>query len=157
MSFEIGGKIYNSFSEYTNSEEYNKQYEELIMAKNKYKKEAEAFFNSMSYEDKLKCFLHVVGRIHQSEIVDNGTYRHLIYDVMGFETDSYSLGMDFGLMDLHNSIYTYDELVRNLKNLFEYLNISYEDRLFKNSLDILMYGYQKDLDLKNKQLQLDLF
>jgi hypothetical protein len=67
---------------------------------------AEEFWSKLSYNDKLLAFYSVVKRVYQGEIVDRGTYRHILYNVFEFEADAYSLGMACGYMDLHNSICT---------------------------------------------------
>lgn len=69
-----------------------------------YEKEAEAFWESLSYEGKLKAFYSVVRRIHKAEIEDQGSYRWSLYDVFGFGLEAYTLGMDCGYMDIHNAI-----------------------------------------------------
>lgn len=74
--------------------------------------EAEKFWNSLSYEDKLNAFYAVCTRIHKAEIQDKGSYRHALYTVFEFGMDAYALGMDCGYMDIHNSIV--DEEMRDL-------------------------------------------
>ena len=53
-NFVINGKTYNSYTEYANSDEY-KQYLKLIEeAQTQYKLSSQEFFDSLSYDDKLK-------------------------------------------------------------------------------------------------------
>lgn len=149
-------KEYKSFSEYLKSDEIKNYYEEIDKAINNYKKEAEDFFNNLDEENKIKCFMHVVGKIVQSNLIDQGSYRHLLYDVMGFDTSTYGLGMDFGLMELHNSIYSYDDLEDNLKKLLNHLNIEYDKKSLYKYMKFIQYGYYNDLNvLNNKQLKFD--
>lgn len=68
-------------------------------------KESEAFWNSLSEEDQLKAFCAVSRRIYQGELVEQGTYRYVLYDVFGFNTDSYRKGMDCGYFAIHNILY----------------------------------------------------
>jgi len=68
--------------------------------------EAESWWNNLPYEDKLKAFHSVCKRIHQGDIQDKGSYRHVLYEVFGFGPDSYIIGMNCGYLDIHNSIYT---------------------------------------------------
>lgn len=65
---------------------------------------AEEFWNSLSYDDKCNAFHAVVSRLFKGEIVDEGSYRHTLYEVFGFGPDMYSRGMDCGYMTLHNCI-----------------------------------------------------
>jgi hypothetical protein len=64
----------------------------------------EATWESLSQKEQLDVFCAVVRRIHQAEIIDNGTYRHALYTVFGFDYDSYGRAMDAGYLDLHNAI-----------------------------------------------------
>jgi hypothetical protein len=73
-----------------------------------YDKDAEKFWDNLSYADKLMAFYIVTKRIHKGDIIDRGSYRHVLYDVFGFDMDSYIVGMDSGYMDVHNSIVVYE-------------------------------------------------
>jgi len=65
---------------------------------------ADAWWEALSYADKLKAFQSVCKRIHKGDIKDRGSYRHVLYQVFGFGKDAYALGMHCGYMDIHNSI-----------------------------------------------------
>ena len=69
-----------------------------------YDADAEKYWNSLSYDDKLMAFYIVTKRIHKGDVVDKGSYRYVLYDVFGFDMDSYVVGMDSGYFDIHNSI-----------------------------------------------------
>lgn len=73
-------------------------------ATEKYGQDSENFWESLSYEDKLKCFYSVCKRIHKGELEDKGTYRYVLYDIFGFGTDAYAIGMMCGFLNIHNSI-----------------------------------------------------
>jgi hypothetical protein len=64
----------------------------------------EETWNSLSTEQQLDVFCAVVRRIVQAELVDDGTYRHALYNVFKFGPEAYGRGMDAGYFDLHNSI-----------------------------------------------------
>lgn len=66
--------------------------------------ESENFWNGLSKEDQLKAFYAVTKRIHKADLVDNGTYRHCLYNVFGFDPSAYCIGMESGYFDIHNSI-----------------------------------------------------
>lgn len=70
------------------------------------KERSEQFWNSFSLDQKLDLFCAVVRRIHKGELEDQGSYRYVLYQVFGFQPDSYVRGMDCGYLTLHNSIYT---------------------------------------------------
>lgn len=73
-------------------------------ASNQYDKECDAYWNTLSYEEQLKAFHSVCKRINQGDVIERGSYRYVLYDVFGFEPDSYMIGMDCGYMVLHNLI-----------------------------------------------------
>lgn len=73
-------------------------------ASTKYESEAESFWDSLSYDDKLKCFYSVCKRIHKGDIEDRGTYRYVLYEIFGFEPDAYAVGMMCGYLNIHNAI-----------------------------------------------------
>jgi hypothetical protein len=72
-------------------------------------KDADVFWDGLSYEDKLKAFYSVCKRIHKGDVVERGSYRHVLYDTFGFGFDAYAMGMDCGYMNIHNFIVTPDE------------------------------------------------
>ena len=84
--------------------------EHMLKEKEAYEKTCEEYWDKLSYEDKLKVFYSVVKRIHQAELVDRGSYRWALYDVFKFDMDAYGIGMECGYMELHNSIYTQEEI-----------------------------------------------
>ena len=75
-------------------------------ASDEFAKGADAFWDGLSYEDKLKAFYSVCKRIHKGDVVDRGSYRYVLYDVFGFDFDAYTIGMDCGYLDIHNYIIT---------------------------------------------------
>ncbi len=77
--------------------------------KAKYEQEVDAWWESLTYDDKLKAFYSVVKRIYDGDVKNQGSYRYVLYDVFGFEADAYALGMDCGYMSLHNAIKTEEE------------------------------------------------
>jgi hypothetical protein len=62
------------------------------------------WWNALPYEERLKAFRCVCRRIQQGDIVERGSYRHVLYEVFGFDADAYVDGMDCGYMDIHNLI-----------------------------------------------------
>lgn len=79
-------------------------------ADQRYEDENDAWWNSLSKQEREDAFYAVVKRIYQAEIVDQGTYRYALYDVFGFGSHMYIQGMSCGFMELHNSIYTREEM-----------------------------------------------
>lgn len=75
-------------------EEYNKEVDI----------EMDEWWNDLSKEEQMKAFYSVVKRLVDGELVQKGSYRYVLYQVFGFEPESYYLGMQCGFMSLHNSI-----------------------------------------------------
>lgn len=122
----------------------NKYNAEIESSQKEYDKSAEDFFNNLSYEDKLKAFYHVVKNIHDAEINEKLTYRGVLYDKFKFDKDSYSIGMNCGFLDLHNSIYTSEDLKKNLQSVLNQLKITVDQNKFKQLLHVLAYGIQPE-------------
>jgi len=85
-------------------------------AREQYDIDAESYWDALTYEDKLKAFYIVTKRIHKGDLVDNGSYRHVIYNTFGFDMDAYIVGMDSGYMEIHNSIVSYDDKNRPMED-----------------------------------------
>lgn len=67
-------------------------------------REQEEYWNSLSKEDQLKAFCAVVRRIHKAELVEDRSYRGVLYDTFGFGPEAYAQAQCAGFLDLHNSI-----------------------------------------------------
>ena len=62
------------------------------------------WWNGLSKDDQMKAFYSVVKRLVDGELTQKGSYRYVLYEVFGFGSESYMLGMMCGYMALHNSI-----------------------------------------------------
>jgi hypothetical protein len=69
-----------------------------------YEVDADTWWSNLSEEDKLLAFYSVCKRIYKGEVEDRGSYRHVLYSVFGFGPEAYSIGMECGFLELHNSI-----------------------------------------------------
>ena len=75
-----------------------------------YDKRTDEWWDSLSEDQRQDAFYSVVKRLVKGELRDRGTYRYVLYDVFGFDASSYMMGMNCGYMELHNSIYTQEEM-----------------------------------------------
>jgi len=73
-------------------------------AMNELEKEQEAYWASLTPEQQLMAFCAISRRIRQGELVDNGTYRHVLYGVFGWGPEAYAPAQMAGYLDIHNSI-----------------------------------------------------
>lgn len=72
--------------------------------------ETNAWWDSLSYEDRLRAFYVVTKKIHEGDLKIRGSYRKVLYEIFDFKPDAYMIGMKSGYMDIHNSIIPPDEL-----------------------------------------------
>ena len=98
------------------SENFSKLYEEARVAN---EKEANDFWDSLSYDDKCNAFHAVVSRIYDGDVNQRGSYRYVLYDVFKFSADMYVRGMDCGYMALHNSIMNDEQFAEANKWMLE--------------------------------------
>ena len=74
-----------------------------------YDKKCDNYWNNLSYKEQLKAFYSVTKRLYEGEIKDKGTYRYILYDKFGFGPEAYAIGMECGLMAIHNACVDSDE------------------------------------------------
>lgn len=74
-----------------------------------YEKKADDWWSKLTLDEQLQAFYSVIKRVHQGDVVEQGSYRYVLYNVFGFGPDSYAVGMDCGYMSLHNAIKTDEE------------------------------------------------
>jgi len=100
----------NKMKEYLASPEFAELARQAQEADARYAADCEKYWDGLSYDDRLMAFSSVVKRIVKGDLKDRGSYRYVLYDVFGFDMDSYGIGMQCGYMDLHNSVVDIDEL-----------------------------------------------
>lgn len=81
-----------------------------IQETQRYEAENVAWWNSLSTEEREHAFYAVVKRLHQGEVVQDSSYRHILYTIFGFGPHMYARGMDCGYLELHNAIYNSKEV-----------------------------------------------
>jgi hypothetical protein len=92
---------------------------------------ANQYWDALPYDQKLMAFYCVCKRIHQGDIIDQGSYRHVLYRVFGFDIDSYIVGMECGYVDIHNAIVVDapNERSQKIKDSFERIRNQYGETL----------------------------
>lgn len=68
----------------------------------KIEQEQEDYWASLSKDDQLKAFCCVIRRIYQGELIDKGSYRHILYETFGFDLESYMQAQRAGYIEIHN-------------------------------------------------------
>ena len=148
-SFEVNGKIYNSYTEYSNSDEYKKFLEIQEEALEQYKQKAKECFDSLEMDNKLLLFFHITNTIYANYFQDNSSYRGLLYDKFGFGPESYSIGMDSGMFAVHNAISTPDELEERFNTLVKFLKLDLSKKELNSLRNIFLYGFDSTKSLDN--------
>ena len=121
--FEINGKTYNSYTEWSNSAEHIELLQIEEQAREQYKQKAKEYFDSLEIDNQLLLFFYITNVIFENYFKDNGSYRGLLYDKFGFGPEAYSLGMDSGMFTLHNSISTPNENEEKFQKLMKFLDL----------------------------------
>ena len=121
--FEHNGKIYKSFTDYLNSEEYKEFLEIEEKALVEYKQKAKEYFQGLDVDNQYLLFFYITNTIFENYFKDGGSYRGLLYDKFGFGPETYSLGMDSGMFTLHNAISTPVELEERFQKLIKFLDL----------------------------------
>jgi len=65
----------------------------------------EDFWNTLTKEEQLKCFCAVSRRIYIGSVMDQGSFRHVLYDTFGFGSDSYIPAQLAGFLSINNLIF----------------------------------------------------
>jgi len=69
-----------------------------------YHKDATEWYKSLTREEQMYAFYTVTKKIYLGDMVENGSYRHVLYDTFGFDTSSYVIGMMSNYIDIHNAL-----------------------------------------------------
>ncbi len=107
------------------SEEWERAREVFVAAIEHERQLSETFWNNLSSEEQLWAFCAIMRRINDSYLSENGTpsYRHFLYDVMGWGPEAYSSAQCSGFLDIHNSIFNIDDLTNAVINTNKQLGI----------------------------------
>lgn len=90
-----------SLGDWLNSDEMKAFREAWQASELKEQAEDQAWWDSLTGEERARALRQVAKLIHKAEIKDRGSYRHAMYDVFGID---YCDGMAH-YMELHNVIY----------------------------------------------------
>jgi hypothetical protein len=148
-SFEVNGKTYSSYTEYSNSDEYKEFLKIQEEALEQYKQKAKEYFESLEMNNQLLLFFHITNTIYANYFQDNSSYRGLLYDKFGFGPESYSIGMDSGMFAVHNAISTPDELEERFNTLVKFLKLDLSKKELNSLRNIFLYGFDSTKSLDN--------
>lgn len=122
-------------------------------AQKEYEDKNDAWWNGLSEKEREDAFYAVCKRIHKGDIEENGTYRHVLYNVFGFDAGMYGQGMSCGYMALHNAISDGEDLYKfKAVNRFEVI-----DRDGRSYVNYLKEGEGIKYDLQDDDRTLKVF
>jgi len=108
--------------------------------------ENDAWWEGLTEQEREDAFYAVCKRIYKGDIVDNGSYRYVLYDTFGFDHGMYVDGMNCGYMAIHNAIFDGEELQR-MKGVNRFEVIDDRGRTYVKYLDKgegIKYALQDD-------------
>ena len=145
--FEINGKTYNSYTEWSNSAEHIELLQIQEQAREQYEQKAKEYFDSLEIDNQLLLFFYITNVIFENYFKDNGSYRGLLYDKFGFGPEAYSLGCDSGMFTLHNAISTPDELQERFNALMKFLKLELSKEDMNSARNYFLYGFDNSKTL----------
>jgi len=148
-SFEVKGKIYNSYTEYSNSDEHKEFLKIEEEALEQYKQKSKECYDSLGMDNQLLLFFYITNVIFENYFKDNGSYRGLLYDKFKFGPEAYSLGMDSGMFTLHNSISTPDENEERFQKLIKFLKLELSKEDLNSARNIFTHGFDNSGQLNS--------
>ena len=156
--FEVNGKTYNSYTEWSNSDEHKELLQIEEQVREQYTLKAKEYFDSLDTDNQLMMFFYITNLIFKNYFEDRGSYRGLLYDKFGFGPEAYSLGIDSGMFALHNAISTPDELEERFQKLINYLNLNPNKEEMMSLRNIYQYGFDNSkqlYEIMSKQQKFD--
>ena len=148
-SFEVNGKIYNSYTEYSNSDEHKELLKIQEEALEQYEQKAKEYFQSLDVDNQHLLFFHITKVIFENYFKDNGSYRGLLYDKFGFGPETYGLGMDSGMFTLHNSISTPAENEERFNALMKFLDLDLSKEQMVSARNYFNSGFDNSAQLNS--------
>ena len=139
--FVINGKTYNSYTEYSNSDEHKDFLKLEEEAREQYTQKSKEYFESLETDNQLLLFFYITNLIFENYFNDKGSYRGLLYDKFGFGPEAYSLGCDSGMFSLHNAISTPDELEERFNKVVDHLKLDMSKNELNSLRNIFLLGF----------------
>ena len=148
-SFEVNGKTYNSYTEYSNSDEYKEYLKAEEESQELYTQKAKEYFESLETDNQLLLFFHITNQIFENYFHGSGSYRSLLYDKFKFGPEAYSLGCSSGMFAIHNAISTPDESEERFNTLVKFLKLDLSKKELNSLRNIFLFGFDSTKTLDN--------
>lgn len=102
---DAGIEIMSQEKSLFDSPEWRGMQKDMQDFQDEFEKDSEKAWNNLDEDTKLKVFCAISKKIHKAELIDNGTYRYVLYDAFGFGPEAYVPAQLSGYLDIHNAIY----------------------------------------------------
>lgn len=84
---------------------------------------SESFWSSLDSEEQLWTFCAVMRRLQEGELQQGRSYRGVLYGTFGWGPEAYVPAQCSGFLDIHNSIYTDEDLAKVVKGVIKELGV----------------------------------
>lgn len=111
----------------------------FTQAMNEYQNAANSFWSGLEPEEQLMAFCAMIERLHKGECEEGRSYRGILYDTFGWGPEAYATAQCAGFLDLHNSIYRFDDMLTVFKHTLKELEIEVEDEKLTDALAKYFY------------------
>lgn len=78
--------------------------------------DCEQLWTALNEKEQQAMFYSVVKRVYKYRVLDELSYRGVLYEGFGFDESSYSMGMTCNYLDLHNMIYDAEQFQAQKKS-----------------------------------------
>lgn len=86
--------------------------QEQEAAKARFESKVDSWWDNLTEQEREWAFYSVVKRIYEGDVVEQGTYRYVLYDKFKFGPGMYTQGLDCGYMYLHNALGDGDDYMK---------------------------------------------
>ena len=120
--------------------------QEFEKSRKEYEAANDTWWEGLTEKEREDAFYAVCKRIWKADGIDNGSFRHGLYDVFGFDPGMYMQGMNCGYMAIHNAIFDGEEL-QKMKRVDRFEVIDDRGRAYVKYLDKyegIVYELQDD-------------
>lgn len=102
------------------------------------------FWNTLNQQEKLYAFCAVIKRLNEAELNENRSFRGVLYDKFEFSYEAYGLAQLSGFLQLHNSIYTKNDILNILKKYLIEHDIKFTNNDIENFNFFETYKFDKN-------------
>ena len=94
----------------------------------------EEYWAGLTKDQQLDLFCCVVRRLVKGEIVDNRSYRGILYDTFGWGPEAYAVAQMAGYINLHNAIFKKERIHEILVDVLKDVEIDIDPEVLNQAL-----------------------